>query len=100
VQIVRRELVVPPELAGLQIEGQVAIRIKVGAQTLVAIRIRMRVTHGPVEDIGVRVGAAAEPRGAAPQRQGRALPGVGHQPGITRFRDGPEPPHCSPVVAW
>ncbi len=64
--IVRRELVIPFELAGLRIQRQNAIGIEVVALALVAIEIGTRIAHRPINRVELRIVSAGHPGRAAP----------------------------------
>src|SRR5207249_7208755 len=86
-QVVGRELEVPLQLAGVRIEGQNAIRIKVVAGTSVTDAIGRRVAGTPVKRIQLGIVGAGHPRGAASVQVSVAWPTVAAR--LARARDGP-----------
>ena len=75
VQIVRRELVVPLQLAGRGIERQHGIGIQIVALALVAVEIRTGIADGPEQRVGFGIVGAGEPGRRAAVLDGAAHPG-------------------------
>ncbi len=88
--IVRRELVVPLQLASVRIQSQDTIRKQVVALPVAIHRIGIRISGRPVQRVAFGVIRAGQPcRAAAEQRLG-ALPGFGA--GVPFQRNGPFSP--------
>ena len=91
-QVVRCVLEVPEQLAGLDVEREIAVGIEVGAKAAVTVGIRVRVADRPVENACIGVGAACGPCGAAALLQRTTLPSVGDGPSVSGIGNGVELP--------
>ena len=88
--VVRRELEVPFELAGIGVERDHAIAIEVVAGAMVAIPIGTGIADAPVGEIEIGIVGARDPDGGAAGLPGIAGPGF--VAGFARAGDGVEAP--------
>ena len=89
-QIVRRELKIPFELAAVGVQRDNRLGIKVVSSSRLAVEVRRRVPDAPVEQVQFGIEAPREPR-----RSAAGLPriaGPGFVAGLTRTRNRVEPP--------
>ena len=89
--VVRRELEMPLQRAGLRIERDDRVGVQVVAQPVVADEIRTGIADRPVDRIELRIVGAGQPRGAAGMIDAFPLPGVRTR--LATFRHRPEAPH-------
>src|SRR2546421_7006870 len=90
-EIVRSELVIPLELAGLAVQRQKAIGVEIVSDAMVSVVLLARIAGRPIYDIELGVIAAGEPGGRAAVVDVLAFPGL--PAWLAAFRDAPEPPH-------
>ena len=76
-QIVRRVLKVPLQLAGRGVKRQHRVRVQVVALPLPPVVVGARVAGGPVQRVKIGVVGAGEPRGRAAVLDVLAAPGLG-----------------------
>ena len=89
-RVVRRELVIPFQLAGVGVERDHAIAIEVVAEADVAIGVRRRIADAPEGEVGVGVVSADVPDGRAAGLPRIARPGFMAR--LARPGDGVEAP--------
>src|SRR5205085_9832035 len=65
VGIIRRELKIPLEFAGVGIKGQNAIGIKIVARPLSGIPVRTRISGAPIGEVEIGIVRARDPDGRA-----------------------------------
>src|SRR2546422_9418598 len=92
VNVVRSELVIPFQLAGVGIHSEDAFREEVIAWPVLIIVIGIRSGGGPVESASLRIIGAGHPRAAASEGRFFALPGLVTRLSLAGYR--PEPPHA------
>ena len=88
--VMRRELEIPFQLAGIGVERDDAIAIEVVAAAVVAIPIGTGVADAPVSEIELGIVGAGDPHGGAASLPGIAGPGF--VAGLARAGDGVEAP--------
>src|SRR5690348_4342051 len=91
VKVVRRELVVPLQLAGLGIERDNAIGIKIVSFALGAVIFGVGITGLPIDDAEFFIIGASEPGDRAAVLARIAFPGL--RSGLVSRRHSPESPH-------
>ena len=92
VQVVRRELEVPLQLAGVRIEREDRVRVEVVALALVAVVVGTRIAGRPVEQARFGIVGAGQPGGGAAVLDRLADPRL--RAGLAGRGHGPEPPHA------
>src|SRR5260370_32260150 len=91
VDVVRRELKMPAELAGVAIQAHQRTGIEVVAPTSVAVVVGSRIAGSPIDQVEYGVLRAGDPR-----RRAAGLPTLApprFMSPLTRARDRPEAPH-------
>jgi len=90
-QVMRCELEMPAQFAGLQVDRQNAISVEIVAFTDVAVRIGKWIAGGPVQQSVLRIIGAGQPSGSATQiERGGIAPCFRTR--LSRARNGPEAP--------
>src|SRR5439155_27362294 len=95
-QVVRSELEIPFELAGVRIEGKQAIGIKVVARARTSIEIGRWITGAPEDGVQFRVKRTGHPSGATAEFV--AFPGPTGGAKFSRARNRPEAPYFLPAL--
>src|SRR5262249_42719546 len=90
IEIVRRELKIPFELASSRIEGQQAIGVEVIARPWVSIKIGCRIARAPENGVELGIKSTRHPSGPAAELVALAGPTRGAK--FARSRDGPKTP--------
>jgi len=75
VHLVRRELVVPLQLAGTRIEGYDGMSVEVVAFAFITVVVGTRISSGPIQEPRFGIVRAGEPRRATAVLEGTADPG-------------------------
>src|SRR6185369_18040016 len=89
--VMRRELVVPLEFAGVCVERHDAVAVEVVAKPRATIPVRRGIARAEVNEIGRCIISAVVPYSGAAFLPGVASPGVVAR--LARRRDGVELPH-------
>ena len=95
-QVVRRELEIPFELAGVRIEREDAIGVEVVARTWTSIEVGRRITGAPEDGVQFRVKRTGHPSGAAAEFVAFTGPTGGAK--FSRTRNRPEAPYFLTAV--
>src|SRR6266478_8297337 len=90
-QVVRRELKIPFELAGVRIEGKQAIGVEVVAQARTSIEVGRRITGAPEDGVQFRVKRTGHPGGATAEFVAFTGPTGGAE--FSRAGNRPEAPY-------
>src|SRR5258705_3813308 len=90
-QVVRRELEIPFELAGVRIEGKQAIGVEVVARPRTSIEVGRRITGAPEDGVQFRVKRAGHPGGATAEFVAFTRPTGGAE--FSRAWNRPEAPY-------
>ena len=88
--VVRRELEIPFQLAGVGIERDHGIAVEIGALANVAVPVGTGIADAPVGQIQLRIVGAGNPDGSAAVLPGIARPCL--MAGLARAGDRVEPP--------
>ena len=86
----RRELVVPFQFAGLNIQRDHGIRVEVVAFALISIVIRTGIPHLPIQQLQFRIVRTGEPGSSPGMRNAFSVPRF--RSGFSCGGDGPETP--------
>ena len=90
VRVVRRELEIPAQFAGLDVESNEGASIEIVARTNVAIPVRTGIADAPVHQLQFGIVGARNPSGAAPRFPCVAGPGLVAR--LVGTGDSPEAP--------
>src|SRR5207253_585298 len=89
-RVMRRELIIPAQFAGIRIEREKTIRIEIVSLATAAEIQWRRIAGSPVDQIEVGIVAAGYPGRTSAVLRGVLQPGVPAR--FVRQRHGPEPP--------